>query len=92
VRELKNVIRRVLLATGRQVRLSDLPQCIREAYAGTSESPSSAIDREDALLVRVVQESRTMAAAAARLGVTRSTLYRRMERFGLKPRRVLDRD
>jgi transcriptional regulator of acetoin/glycerol metabolism len=30
-----------------------------------------------------------MAAAAAELGITRSTLYRRMERFGLRPRRVV---
>ncbi|HTS87679.1 MAG TPA: GAF domain-containing protein [Gemmatimonadales bacterium] len=92
VRELKNVIRRVLHVTGRQVRVSDLPQSIREAYAGGSDSASSAIDREDALLARVVQESRTMAEAAARLGITRSTLYRRMERFGLKPKRVLGRE
>ncbi len=92
VRELKNVIRRVLLATGRQVRLTDLPQFIREAYAGGLAAPSSAIDREDAELMRLVQECRTMAEAAARLGVTRSTLYRRMERFGLKPKRVLGRD
>lgn len=90
-RELKNVIRRVLLATRRQVRVSDLPQSIREAYAGASETPSSAIDREDTELMRVVQGSRTMAEAAARLGVTRSTLYRRMQRFGLKPRRIVDR-
>jgi transcriptional regulator of acetoin/glycerol metabolism len=92
VRELKNVIRRVLLATGRQVRLSDLPQFIREARVESGDLPSSAIDREDAQLMRAVHESRTMAEAAARLGVTRSTLYRRMERFGLKPKRVLGRD
>ncbi len=92
VRELKNVIRRVLLATGRQVRLTDLPQFIREAHAGGRALATSAIDREDAELKRVVQESRTMAEAAARLGVTRSTLYRRMERFGLKPKRVLGRE
>jgi transcriptional regulator of acetoin/glycerol metabolism len=92
VRELKNVIRRVLLATGRQVRLADLPQFIREAYSGARDESRSAIDREDAELMRVVQESRTMEEAARRLGITRSTLYRRMERFGLKPRRVLSRE
>ncbi len=92
VRELKNVVRRVLLATDRQVRLADLPHFIRQAYAGSTDTASSAIDREDAELMRVVRESRTMADAAARLGVTRSTLYRRMERFGLKPKRVVERD
>ena len=29
---------------------------------------------------------------AAELGITRSTLYRRMERYGLRPGRVLRRD
>jgi transcriptional regulator of acetoin/glycerol metabolism len=91
VRELKNVIRRVLLATTRQVRLHDLPRSIREAYAGSCDAPSSAIDREDALLMEVVNSSTTMAEAAARLGITRSTLYRRMARFGLTPTRVVRR-
>lgn len=92
VRELKNVVRRILLATTHQVRLADLPRFIREAYAGAADSAGSAIDKEDAELMRVVRESRTMAEAAARLGVTRSTLYRRMERFGLKPKRVVERE
>ena len=91
VRELKNVIRRVLLATTRQVRLHDLPRGIREAYAGAADAPSSAIDREDAALMEAVNSSATMAEAAARLGVTRSTLYRRMARFGLTPTRVVRR-
>lgn len=34
----------------------------------------------------------TMVDAASELGITRSTLYRRMERFGLKPGRVVRRD
>ena len=40
-------------------------------------------------LIAAVRASRTMAEAAARLGVTRSTLYRRMESLGLKPERYL---
>jgi transcriptional regulator of acetoin/glycerol metabolism len=92
VRELKNVVRRVLLATGSRVRLADLPQFIRHSHLGAADTLPSAIDREDAELKRVVQECRTMAEAASRLGITRSTLYRRMERFGLKPKRVLGRE
>lgn len=88
-RELKHVVRRVLASTMGTITLRDLPHVIREAYAGAGDSLNSAIDSEDARLIDVVRDSSTMAEAAARLGVTRSTLYRRMERFGLRPRRVV---
>jgi hypothetical protein len=91
VRELKNVIRRLVIVAGRHIRVGDLPQPIREAFAGSMTAPSSAIDEEDARLMRVVEGSRTMAEAAGKLGITRSTLYRRLERFGLRPRRVIGR-
>jgi len=92
VRELKNVIRRLVIVAGRHIRIGDLPQPIREAFAGSMTAPSSAIDEEDARLMRVVEGSRTMAEAAGKLGITRSTLYRRLERFGLRPRRVIGRE
>ncbi len=99
IRELQNVIRRLVAVTGTVVRLADLPQAIRAAALGTEPSaspadppgPPSQIDREDAHLTEVVNSSGTMAEAAARLGITRSTLYRRMARFGLRPRRVVGR-
>jgi len=93
----------VMMVAGGVVSVADLPHTIRAAYLSGAPkrpdavrpagppSPVSRIDREDARLMDVVNRSRTMAAAAAELGITRSTLYRRMERFGLQPRRVIGR-
>ena len=102
VRELKNLVRRLVMMTGAVVRFGDLPQAIRSAASGVAQGPHavkvavtagapSPIDREDERLMAIVNSSATMAEAAARLGITRSTLYRRMERFGLSPKRVVER-
>lgn len=69
---------------------SDLPPAfegVPRDRRGADVSGSPTADQE--LLMAVVGSARTMAEAAARLGITRSTLYCRMERFGLKPERIL---
>ena len=47
-------------------------------------------DTERAATVAALARSHTMAAAAERLHIHRSTLYRRLERYGLHPERSLD--
>jgi sigma-54 dependent transcriptional regulator, acetoin dehydrogenase operon transcriptional activator AcoR len=105
VRELKNLMRRlVALASGPTITCDDLPMPVREARFEVAEgagrdalsrerpSAQAAGDRDAAAreeLRRVVEESPSMQHAAARLGVTRSTLYRRLERYGLRPGRTL---
>lgn len=86
-----------MVFAGHTIGVADLPQAIRAAHYGNAMvpaplAPTSPIDLEDARLMEVINRSRTMADAAAELGVTRSTLYRRMERFGLRPKRVVDRE
>jgi transcriptional regulator of acetoin/glycerol metabolism len=102
VRELQNVIARlVALASSSPIVLTDLPAPIRDAYHGRSAgsrstrggppartSPDPALVRERAQLLAQIRSYPTMSAAAASLGITRSTLYRRLERLGLQPKRV----
>jgi DNA-binding NtrC family response regulator len=45
-------------------------------------------DNTRALLLETIATSGTMRQAAEALGITRSTLYRRLQRFGLQPKRV----
>ena len=47
-------------------------------------------DAERAATIAALMGAPTMAAAAERLNIHRSTLYRRLERFGLHPERSLD--
>ena len=47
-------------------------------------------DEERAATIAALSRAPTMAAAAARLNIHRSTLYRRLERYGLHPERSLD--
>ena len=86
VRELKNLMRRVV-ALGPGV-LQREEHGLRPPAARAPQA-RSAPDAQRDELIAAVRASRTMAEAAARLGVTRSTLYRRMESLGLKPERYL---
>lgn len=84
VRELKNLMRRVVaLGPGVLQRDDHAPRAPSMPQARSA--PGAQRDE----LIAAVRSCRTMAQAAARLGVTRSTLYRRMEALGLKPERYL---
>jgi len=92
VRELENLMFRLSATSLREVAtLEDLPAELRAAdIVEAAQSAAESGEHEDLRkleLISVVRGARTMAEAAARLGVTRSTLYRRLERFGLYPSR-----
>jgi transcriptional regulator of acetoin/glycerol metabolism len=88
VRELENLILRVAATSrGEVVTLEDLPEELRAVGGVEAVSGGGSEDPRKLELIAVVRGARTMAEAAERLGITRSTLYRRMTRFGLQPAR-----
>jgi len=92
VRELENVIHRSLLVSeGSELKASDLPpDLVRAASPGTPEPPVGDGTQTLEELERIAIERAVAAAdgnlsdAARRLGIGRSTLYRKLEQYGLK--------
>ena len=97
VRELQNVIERaVLLGKGDTVRAEDLPNQLLQLAPMTSEvtdvpNLKSAMEApERQILVRILEENHwNRQLTAERLGINRTTLYKKMKRLGLQdpPRR-----
>jgi DNA-binding NtrC family response regulator len=80
VRELKNVITRAsLLATGAVITVADLGLPPAPAVAPSSDAEP---DRE-AIVQALARARKSVAQAAAELGLSRQALYRRMERLGI---------
>jgi transcriptional regulator of acetoin/glycerol metabolism len=88
VRELENLMFRLsAVCPGDTVDLADLPTELQNAQPAVVVDPELGDDANKRELIAVVRGAKTMAEAAAKLGITRSTLYRRLERFGLQPKR-----
>ena len=59
------------------------------AAPASAGAPPPEPDAERARTVAALESAATMVEAALRLGVTRSTLYRRLARYGLQPQRLV---
>jgi DNA-binding NtrC family response regulator len=85
VRELRNAIETALLtAAGRDLGVADLPDDVRgtEAPPETAD-PTRLATAERTTIEHVVAGCRgNLAEAARQLGIARSTLYRKLERYG----------
>jgi DNA-binding NtrC family response regulator len=92
VRELENVIESAMaLAPGPRLRAADLRRSLRPAAGRAAQPAEVALSLqayERCALERALAESGGDAtAAAARLGIGRSTLYRKLSKHGLQPAR-----
>jgi two-component system response regulator HydG len=94
VRELENVIRRACaLASSDRILLEDLPAAIRDLKPRTgvlevevdTRTPQTLEEMERVAIVRTLSELNGDRSATARaLGIDRSTLYRKMKRYGIE--------
>jgi transcriptional regulator of acetoin/glycerol metabolism len=85
---LRNVIRTALaICDGGVVRLRDLPSEVRDYEArdnaSLEQSPRSASAKKEEMLRCIRDCDGNMSHAAARLGISRNTLYRRCKRLGI---------
>ena len=102
VRELENVIHRAMLVTSeREITVGDLPPDLggTQGRSGNDEQAGSAVEAvvsgdetlEDlerrAIEGALEQFGDNLSDAARRLGIGRSTLYRKIEQYGLKPKK-----
>ena len=87
VRELKNVLLRAAhLAPGTAITPAELPQEISSVVAQPASPPHGSLrDTEHEMIVRVLADTQgNLTMAAARLGIHRATLYRKVKKFGLR--------
>ena len=84
VRELDHSIERaVLVSTGQQIQASDLG--LESDKAGSSTIEDMSLEEVEYLLIKkaLARHSGNISHAAEALGLSRSALYRRMEKYGL---------
>ncbi len=86
VRELKNVLLRAAhLVVGTVITPAELPQEIVTAARESAAAPTGSLRKTELALIRqaLAEANGNLAQAAARLGIHRVTLYRKLKRHGL---------
>lgn len=91
VRELRNVVERaVLLARGEHIEMDDLPACLIKRFNASSEAAPDADARtpmpstwKKRILDALLQARGKRDQAAALLGISRTTLWRKMREFDI---------
>jgi len=86
VRELRNVLLRTAhLAAGTTVTPAELPAEIATTVRENAPAPAGSLRETELTLIRqaLADANNNLAQAAARLGIHRVTLYRKLKRYGL---------
>jgi DNA-binding NtrC family response regulator len=89
VRELENVVHRALLvSSGPDLEAADLPPELHAGPSGPATAPAA--DSLEEVERRAIRDALAscggnLSEAARRLGIGRSTLYRKMDQYGLRP-------
>ena len=92
VRQLENVIERAVnLADGDIIEESHLPDSLQEETAGDVDRPpvvhpANIADIEKGAIIEALRRCGERQKAARSLGISRSTLYRRLKKYGLEER------
>lgn len=82
VRELENVVQRTLSNSGGLIRVADLPLDVRQEAGRRSLTRMERAER-DAIMSALENSRGNKVIAAEELGISRSSLYRKIERYGL---------
>jgi DNA-binding NtrC family response regulator len=91
VRELENVISRAcILARGEILDFEDLPILTSTAGKTTAPQFTSLEEAEKATLIQVLRQTPNKVLAARTLGISRATLYRLIEKYGLNAHQAGD--
>ncbi|GAY07239.1 sigma-54-dependent Fis family transcriptional regulator [Pseudonocardia sp. N23] len=82
VRELENVVQRTLSNSGGLIRVADLPLDVRQEAGRRSFTKMERAER-DAIMTALENSRGNKVIAAEELGISRSSLYRKIDRYGL---------
>jgi transcriptional regulator of acetoin/glycerol metabolism len=82
LRELENVVQRTLINSGGLIRIPDLPLDVRQEVGRRRLTRMERAER-DAIVQALANSRGNKVMAAEELGISRSSLYRKIERYGL---------
>ncbi len=87
IRELKNLVERTIIVSGRQrLEASDFESQYTPAMSAATATDSTLDSSERQMIIRALESNGgNLSRTAMQLGISRQALYRRMEKFDIRP-------